>query len=137
MIMADTFAAAVNWGFDSVGTATSMDLFLVMLSYTFEIYFNFSGFCDMVTGISMMMNISLPINFDSPYKSLSIREFWKRWHISLTSFFTKYIYIPLGGNRKRELLNILIFWLFSSWAVLGMEQIGHLSYEDCFMDCWI
>lgn len=84
--------------------------------YTLQIYFDFSGFCDMANGISLMMNIELPINFNSPYRSLSIGEFWDRWHITLTRFFTKYIYIPLGGSRKgtiRTYINIMIVFLIS------------------------
>lgn len=144
MLLADTFAAAVNWGFDSIGSATSMDMFLIMLSYTFEIYFDFSGYCDMATGISSMLNITLPINFDSPYKALSIQDFWKRWHISLTSFFTKYVYIPLGGNRKgkcRTYLNILIVFIVSGiWHGANLTFIlwgllhGLLSIADRLFD---
>ena len=85
-----------------------MDWILLAIFYTFEIYFDFSGYSDMAVGSALMFNIKLPINFDSPYKALSIRDFWKRWHISLTKFFTKYIYIPLGGNKKGELLLTLI-----------------------------
>ena len=116
VILADTFAAAVNWGYASLETATSMDLILVMLSYTFEIYFDFSGYSDMATGISSMLNIQLPINFDSPYKAVSIRDFWKRWHISLTGFFTRYIYIPMGGSKEgkaRTYLNTMVVFLIS------------------------
>lgn len=116
VILADTFAAAVNWGYSNLKTATSMDLILIMLSYTFEIYFDFSGYSDMAAGVSSMLNIQLPINFDSPYKAVSIRDFWKRWHISLTAFFTKYIYIPLGGSKKgksRTYLNTMIVFLVS------------------------
>lgn len=103
-----------------------------MLFYTFEIYFDFSGYSDMAVGVSMMLNIDLPINFDSPYKALSIRDFWKRWHISLTKFFTKYVYIPLGGSRKglffTYLNTMIIFvisgiwhganWTFPLWGIL-------------------
>lgn len=103
-----------------------------MLFYTFEIYFDFSGYSDMAVGVSMMLNIDLPINFDSPYKALSIRDFWKRWHISLTKFFTKYVYIPLGGSRKglffTYLNTMIIFvisgiwhganWTFLLWGIL-------------------
>lgn len=132
LILADTFALAVTWGYSNVDAATSMDLFLVMLAYTFEIYFDFSGYSDMAVGVSMMLNIKLPMNFDSPYKALSIADFWKRWHMSLTGFFTRYIYIPLGGNRKgtmRTHINVLIVflvsgfwhganWTFVLWGVL-------------------
>lgn len=105
---------------------------LITLFYTFEIYFDFSGYSDMAVGASQMLNITLPINFDSPYKALSIRDFWKRWHISLTRFFTKYVYIPLGGDRKGKLRTyantMLVFlvsglwhganWTFILWGIL-------------------
>ena len=116
MLLADTFAKGVAWGFSNLRVATSGDLILVMLFYTFEIYFDFSGYSDMAVGISKMVNITLPINFDSPYKALSIRDFWKRWHVSLTNFLTKYIYFPLGGSRKgtiRTYINIMIVFLVS------------------------
>ncbi|MBQ6231205.1 MAG: MBOAT family protein [Eubacterium sp.] len=132
MVLADTFAMAVNWAFSNIDAATSMDWLLAMLFYTFEIYFDFSGYTDMAVGVSNMINIRLPINFDSPYKATSIRDFWKRWHISLTDFFTKYIYIPLGGNKKgkgRTYVNMMIVflisgvwhgsnWTFILWGVL-------------------
>ena len=138
VIFADTFAKAVVWGFSNIQAATSMDLILVMLAYTFQIYFDFSGYSDMAIGVSCMLNIELPINFDSPYKAYSIRDFWKRWHISLTKFLTEYLYIPLGGNRKGKLrtyLNtIIVFlvsglwhganWTFLLWGLLhGMFSI--------------
>ena len=116
LVLADTFAIAVNWAYANIDAATSMDWLLAMLFYTFEIYFDFSGYTDMAVGVSHMINIKLPINFDSPYKALSIRDFWKRWHISLTTFFTKYIYIPLGGSKKgkvRTYINTMIVFLIS------------------------
>ena len=147
MVLADTFAAAVSWGFARAETATSMELILTMLSYTFEIYFDFSGYSDMAIGVSRMLNIELAMNFDSPYKALSIRDFWKRWHISLTKFLTKYIYIPLGGNRKglaRQIFNILVVWMLTglwhgaSWnfvlwglyfgVILALEKIFLLKF---------
>lgn len=118
MLFADTFANAVSWGYTNIGTATSMDWLFIMLFYTFEIYFDFSGYTDMAVGSSLMFNIVLPINFDSPYKAVSIRDFWKRWHISLTQFFTKYIYIPLGGSKNgvyRTCENIMIVFLISGF----------------------
>ncbi len=140
MVLADTFASAVAWGFADIEAATSMDWLLVMLSYTFEIYFDFSGYSDMATGVSLMLNIRLPMNFDSPYKALSIRDFWKRWHMSLTAFLTKYIYIPLGGSKKgkiRTYINTMIVflvsgiwhganWTFILWGLLH----GLLSVTD-------
>lgn len=131
-LLADTFSAAVAWGFNNISRASSADLIIVMLSYTFEIYFDFSGYCDMAVGVAQMLNIDLPINFDSPYKAISIRDFWKRWHISLTDFLTYYIYVPLGGNRKgkfRTYFNIILVfvisgmwhganWTFILWGLL-------------------
>ena len=123
MLLADTFAKAVTWGFaqgvsmeTAAATATSGDLFLVMLFYTFQIYFDFSGYSDMAIGLAKMINIDLPINFDSPYKASSLRDFWRKWHVSLMNFLTQYIYIPLGGNRLgtiRTYVNIMIVFLIS------------------------
>lgn len=119
LILADTFERAVSWGYFNYDATTSMDWFLMMLFYTFEIYFDFSGYVDMATGSSLMLNITLPVNFDSPYKALSIRDFWKRWHISLTTFLTRYVYIPLGGSRRgkiRTCVNImLVFCVSGIW----------------------
>lgn len=108
IMLADVFSQAVAWGYANMEVATSMDWILIMLFYTFEIYFDFSGYSDMAIGTSLMLNITLPINFDSPYKAVSIRDFWKRWHISLTKFLTKYVYIPLGGNKRGKIFDIHI-----------------------------
>ncbi len=116
VILADTFAKGVNWGFDSIAILSSIDVVLIMLSYTFQIYFDFSGYSDMALGLAHMFNIELPVNFNAPYRSRSIVEFWQRWHMSLTAFLHKYIYIPLGGNRKgilRTYMNIFIVFLIS------------------------
>ena len=148
VFFADAFAAAASWGLEHSGALGSAELFLTMLSYTFEIYFDFSGYSDMATGIAMMLNIDLPINFESPYKALSIRYFWKRWHISLTSFLTKYVYIPLGGSRKgavRTYINTMIVflvsgiwhganWTFILWGLLHgalsvLERIFEKTYS--------
>ena len=115
-LIADTFAKAVSWIYGNLEVVTAADCILLMLFYTFEIYFDFSGYSDMAVGAGWMLNIDLPVNFDSPYKAVSIRDFWKRWHISLTKFFTKNVYIPLGGSRKgeaRTYINTLIVFLIS------------------------
>ena len=102
------------------------------LGYTLQLYFDFSGYCDMATGIGLMFNIHIPINFNSPYKSMNIREFWQRWHITLSRFLTTYIYFPLGGSRKglvRTCINLMIVflasglwhgagWLFLLWGLM-------------------
>ncbi len=116
VIIADTFGVLVDTAFEDVSSLGCINAILVMLAYTFQIYFDFSGYCDMATGIGKMMNIDITMNFNSPYKSIGIVDFWKRWHITLTRFFTKYIYIPLGGNRKGEIrtyINIMIVFLVS------------------------
>lgn len=116
VILADTLGKAVAWGFGVVDGLSSMEAFIVMLSYTFQIYLDFSGYCDMALGIGKMFHIDLPVNFNSPYKAFSVVEFWKRWHITLTRFLRQYIYFPLGGSRKGELRtygNILLVFLAS------------------------
>lgn len=87
-----------------------------VFAYSLQIYFDFSGYSDMANGIGNMMNFPTVKNFDSPYRAVSITDFWKRWHISLTKFLTKNVYIPLGGNRKgylRTYINILVVFLVS------------------------
>lgn len=144
LLLADVFAGAVNWCFGELGSATAADMMLAMLGYTFEIYFDFSGYSDMAIGLAKTLNIDLPVNFDSPYKALSIRDFWKRWHISLTSFLTRRVYIPLGGNRRgtlRQYLNVMIVflvsgiwhganWTFLLWGLLH----GALSVAERVFD---
>nr|WP_218058343.1 MBOAT family O-acyltransferase [Legionella jamestowniensis] len=93
------------------------------LSYTFQIYFDFSGYSDMAIGLSLLFNIRLPMNFNSPYKATSIIDFWRRWHISLSTFLRDYLYIPLGGNKKgttRRFTNLLITMLLGGlWHGAG------------------
>lgn len=116
VLLADTFGKVSAWGFGDVLGLDTTNAILVALAYTIQIYFDFSGYCDMATGMARMMNIDLPMNFNSPYKALTIGEFWDRWHMTLTRFLTKYIYFPLGGSRKgavRTYCNILIVFLAS------------------------
>ena len=150
VILAALFSGAVGWGFapEKIPYMSSLEALIVMLSYTFLIYFDFSGYSDMAIGISQMFNISLPANFNSPYKATSINDFWKRWHISLTTFLRKYIYFPLGGNRKGEFrtyVHIMIIFLVSGlwhganmtfvvWGALHgiasvLERLFHKTWE--------
>ena len=133
VLLADVFGVAVNWGFEDVPSLKATNAILVLLAYCFQLYFDFSGYCDMAIGLGKMLNIDLPVNFDSPYKSLTITEFWNRWHMTLSRFFTRYVYIPLGGNRKgnvRTYINLFIVfllsgfwhgaaWTFVIWSVLN------------------
>lgn len=116
VLIADSFGNIVNYGFSGIENLGTTNAIFVMLSYTIQIYFDFSGYCDMATGIGKMFNIDLPMNFNSPYKALSVTDFWKRWHMTLTRFLRTYIYFPLGGNRKgilRTYLNLFIVFLIS------------------------
>ncbi len=116
VMLADVLAKGADWGFSNISILNGADAAIVAVLYTLQIYFDFSGYCDMAGGISNMFNFNLPLNFNSPYKATSILEFWQRWHISLTSFFRKYVYIPLGGSRKgtvRTMINVLAIFLLS------------------------
>lgn len=133
VLIADTLGKAADFGYANLTALNSGDALIVMLSYTLQLYFDFSGYCDMAYGIGQMLNIELPLNFHSPYKAESISDFWDRWHITLTKFFTKYVYIPLGGSRKgnlRTCINIMLVfllsgfwhganWTFVLWGVLN------------------
>ncbi len=116
VLIADTLSKIVTLGYENIGDIYTITVIVVMLAYALQIYFDFSGYCDMAYGIAYMFNVRLPINFNSPYKAVSVTDFWKRWHMTLTRFFTKYVYIPLGGNRKgkiRTYVNVLIVFLVS------------------------
>ena len=105
------------------GELNVLTAWLGILAYAFQIYFDFSGYSDMAIGLGACMGFHFPENFNYPYTSSSITEFWRRWHITLGSWFREYVYIPLGGNRKgigRQLLNILIVWTLTGiWHGAG------------------
>jgi D-alanyl-lipoteichoic acid acyltransferase DltB (MBOAT superfamily) len=145
VVIADSFAVWATAGFD---TATTLNLFAAWatsLSYTFQLYFDFSGYTDMAIGAALLFNIKLPINFNSPYKALDIQDFWRRWHITLSRFLRDYIYIPLGGNRKgsfRTYTNLLATfiiggiwhgagWTFVFWGFLhGLALVIHRFWKS-------
>ncbi|MDD2720663.1 MAG: MBOAT family protein [Gallionella sp.] len=134
-------------------TPTIYEAWCGALAYTLQIYFDFSGYTDMALGIALMFGIKLPINFDSPYKSTSIIEFWRRWHMTLSRFLRDYLYIPLGGNRHgklRRYLNLAATmllgglwhgagWTFVIWGALhGLYlTINHLWREMLGDKRWI
>ena len=145
VVIADTFAPWATAGFDTATTLNLIEAWATSLSYTFQLYFDFSGYCDMAIGISLMFNIKLPINFNSPYKALNIQDFWRRWHMTLSRFLRDYIYIPLGGNRKGEfrtytnlLATFLIGglwhgagWTFIIWGALhGIALAIHRFWQS-------
>lgn len=133
VILADGVARFVGPVFDvHYAGLTQLEAWAGALAYTFQLYFDFSAYSDMAYGLSYMFGIILPVNFLSPYKSTSIIEFWRRWHITLSTFLRDYLYIPLGGNRKGKLqryMNLIITmllgglwhganWTFIVWGAL-------------------
>lgn len=125
VLLADTFGKGVDYGYENLALLGRADAALVIFFYALQLYFDFSGYCDMALGLGRMLGIEIPVNFISPYKAVNIVDFWKRWHITLNRFFTKYVYIPLGGNRKgqgRMYLNLLIvFFLSGFWHGAGFH----------------
>lgn len=114
-LIADVLGKSVDAVFANIelgiGTQTA---WIAVLCYTFQIYYDFSGYMDMAIGIGQMLGFCLPENFDRPYHAASVSEFWRRWHITLGAWFRDYIYIPLGGNRKgnvRTVVNLAVVWL--------------------------
>jgi D-alanyl-lipoteichoic acid acyltransferase DltB (MBOAT superfamily) len=111
---------------------TAAAAWLSVLAYTMQIYFDFSGYTDMALGAARLFNIRMPINFDSPYRATDIRDFWHRWHITLSRFLREYLYLPLGGNRRgtaRTAANLMVTfllgglwhgaaWTFVAWGAL-------------------
>ncbi len=135
VLLADTFALMANYGFAQTYSLDTVSTIVTVLAYTFELYFDFSGYSDMAIGLGRMFNIELPVNFNSPYRSCSIKEFWQRWHITLSRFFVTYVYIPLGGSRKgrvRMLINTFVIFLLSglwhgaAWTYIAWGAIHGL-----------
>lgn len=143
IVIADLISAYVNAVYNDVQSATGIGVVIATALFAVQIYCDFSGYTDIATGCARMMGIRLMKNFDHPYTATSIKEFWSRWHISLSSWFKDYLYIPLGGNRCkkwRHLLNIVIVfavsglwhganWTYVVWGLLhGFYQVvGNLT----------
>ena len=123
VVVAGTFAVWATRGFDSAELVTFIEGWTASLSFTLQLYFDFSGYTDMALGAALLFNIRLPINFNSPYKARNIRDFWRRWHMTLSRFLKDYIYIPLGGNRLgsvRTYANLITtFFLCGMWHGAG------------------
>ena len=145
IVIADQFAVWATPGFDTAVTLTLIEGWVTSLSYTFQLYFDFSGYTDMAIGAALLFNIKLPINFNSPYKASDIQDFWRRWHITLSRFLRDYIYIPLGGNRKggfrtyNNLMATFILgglwhgagWTFVFWGFLhGFALVVHRAWKS-------
>jgi len=127
VLIADTFGIAVDYAYSNVSGINGLESFLTIIFYSLQLYFDFSGYCDMAKGIAGMFGMQIAGNFNSPYKASDIVDFWKRWHITLSRFFTKNIYIPLGGNRKgkvRMYVNyLMVFFLSGLWHGAGWNYV--------------
>ena len=143
--LADYIASFVDVWYTDFSNLNTIKAWLATIGYVFQIYFDFSGYCDIAIGSALILGIKLPQNFNDPYKAESIRDFWRRWHITLGYFLTKYVYIPLGGNRKgkkRTLINIFLMLCISGlwhgagihfilWGALhGIAMVIHRVYSE-------
>ncbi|WP_024515628.1 MBOAT family protein [Bradyrhizobium sp. Tv2a-2] len=148
VVIADNLAQFANPLFAHVdlgGSVPTQWAWLAILAYTLQIYFDFSGYSDMAIGLALLFGIRLPVNFRSPYKAVSIIEFWRRWHITLSRFLRDYLYIPLGGNRfgvGRRYINLMLTmllgglwhgagWTFLIWGGLhGLYLVVNHQWRD-------
>jgi D-alanyl-lipoteichoic acid acyltransferase DltB (MBOAT superfamily) len=138
VVIADTFAIWATSGFDTATTLNLIEAWATSFSYTFQLYFDFSGYTDMAIGAALLFNIKLPQNFNSPYKATGMIDFWKRWHMTLTNFITTYIYTPIIKSfdkltfQKAMLATVITFliaglwhgasWMFVIWG--GLHGFG-------------
>lgn len=142
VVIADTLAPIVNEVFKSYTSYDGIDLVFGVLFFAVQIYCDFSGYSDIAIGISLLLGFSLMTNFKFPYFSINISEFWKKWHISLSSWFKDYLYIPLGGNRrgiKIALRNVTIvflvsgFWHGANWTFIVWGAIHAIFFIPVFV----
>lgn len=128
IVIADALSPTVADIFGRISSLTMLDAWVGVISYTFQLYFDFSAYSEMAIGLGKMLNIDFPTNFDSPYQATSMIDFWRRWHITLGTWIRNYIYIPLGGNRKgerRKKLNLFIaMTLCGFWHGAGFRYIA-------------
>ena len=161
LVIADRLADAINPLWDWMGRGGGLGVvgsWGAVLGYTFRIYFDFSGYSDMATGLGHLFAVRLPQNFDSPYKAIDAVDFWRRWHMTLSSWLRDYLYIPLGGNRngkqKRNLMITMLLgglwhgaaWLFVIWGAWhglllilthSLKRIGLLSEKPALPEVWL
>lgn len=143
------YANSIGLLWENISSRPSQELTFIMawlgiFAYAFQIYFDFSGYSDMAQGLGLMFGFRFPDNFQYPYRSKSITEFWRRWHMSLGNWFKEYVYIPLGGNRNglfMQIRNILIVWLLTGiWHGAGINFLLWGLYYGCLLileKCWL
>ena len=143
LIIADRIARPVNVFFESSAGQGAIPAWLGILGYTFQLYFDFSGYSDMAVGLAHFLGIQFPQNFNSPYKAVSISDFWRRWHISLSTWLRDYLFIPLGGSRRgtaRTIFNLTVtmflggLWHGANWTfvVWGLYHGVLLAISSTF-----
>lgn len=166
ILLADKLTPLVNYYFDGVAAGNMFSLpglWIGSFAYTLQLYFDFSGYSDIAIGISRMLGYHIPLNFQKPYQAKSIQDFWRRWHISLSTWFRDYVYIPLGGSRcsiTKQLRNLFVVWsltgiwhgadsTFLIWGmgyfllliaekyVLQIRKIGERWYGHLYTLFWI
>jgi alginate O-acetyltransferase complex protein AlgI len=120
VVIADTFAVWANNGFDTTNALNFLEAWATSLSYTFQVYFDFSGYTDMAIGAALLFNIKLPINFNSPYKATGIIDFWQRWHISLTNFIGTYVHTPMVRSFNTITFNKIMFATLLTFLIVGL-----------------
>jgi alginate O-acetyltransferase complex protein AlgI len=139
VLIADTLAPVVDAGY-TIPDPTTLDVTLSVVAFSLQLYFDFAGYSAMAIGLGLMVGLKFPENFDNPYLSSSIAEFWRRWHISLSTWLRDYLYIPLGGNRRgpvRTYINLALvmllggLWHGASWnfVIWGAIHGGMLCFE--------
>ena len=144
VILADYAGEAASLLLGGATHATTGSAWLGIIFYTFQLYFDFSGYSDMAIGIGRMLGFTFQENFNYPYISRSVTEFWRRWHMSLSSFFRDYIYIPLGGNKRLQMRNIFVVWILTglwhgaSWnfVIWGLYYGALLVIEKLLFKWW-
>jgi len=144
IIIADTFGKIANQGYANFELLSLEQSWITAFAYSIQLYFDFSGYSDMAIGLALFFNIDLPVNFNSPHRSENIQQFYRRWHMTLSSFMKNYIYIPLGGNKMKEWrINLNLFitfliggfwhganWTFVVWGALnGLALVAHRLYK--------
>ena len=148
-VVADYLAQFNNWAFDEPMLYNGFELMMALVGFSVQIYCDFSGYSDMSIGIAAMMGFRLRENFNFPYQALNVSEFWRRWHISLSTWFRDYVYIPLGGNRRNKLrlyfnnfitMVVAGLWhgstmMFALWGAMhGVALVVHKMFRKLFLD---
>jgi D-alanyl-lipoteichoic acid acyltransferase DltB (MBOAT superfamily) len=142
VVVADNLALAVDDVYDGYESENSINLIFGAVYFSFQIYCDFSGYSDIARGVAKFFGFELLLNFDNPYMSRSIPEFWKKWHISLSSWFRDYLYIPLGGSkvgRSKTIRNVFIiflvsgFWHGANWTFISWGAIHAFFFLPGFI----